>query len=87
MCLGNFISRKTRRMYRETASDMASLLWSQNNRRESAARVPEVFCAPKTQQLACLVIIHGGCLTCSPKQPHKMNARSVWVPGYHSFPK
>ena len=32
------ISRKTRRMHRETAPEMASLPWSQNNRKENAAR-------------------------------------------------
>ena len=34
---GDFTSRKTRRMHRETASEMASLPWSQNNRKENAA--------------------------------------------------
>ena len=34
---GNLASRKTRRMHRETASEMASLPWSQNNRKENAA--------------------------------------------------
>ena len=47
--------------------------------------VPEVICKA-TQQLACLVIIRGCCLTCPPKQSHKC-VRVVWVPGYHSFPK
>ena len=28
-------SRKTRRMHRETAAEMASLPWSQNNRKEN----------------------------------------------------
>ena len=32
------ISRKTGRMHRETAPEMASLPWSQNNRKENAAR-------------------------------------------------
>ena len=32
------ISRKTRRMHRETPPEMASLPWSQNNRKENAAR-------------------------------------------------
>ena len=32
------ISRKIRRMHRETAPGMASLPWSQNNRKENAAR-------------------------------------------------
>ena len=46
---GNFTSRKTRRMRRETASEMssfeASLPWSQNNRKEHAAGyvLPLVF--------------------------------------------
>ena len=31
---GDFTSRKTGRMHRETASEMASLPWSQNNRTE-----------------------------------------------------
>ena len=34
----NFSSRKTRRMHRETTSEMASLPWCQNNRKENAAR-------------------------------------------------
>ena len=33
--------------------------------------VPEVTCVQKTQQLACLVIIQGGCSTCPLKQSHK----------------
>ena len=33
--------------------------------------VPEVTCAQKTQRLACLIIIQGGCSTCPPKQYHK----------------
>ena len=39
VALGDFTSRKKldRRMHRETASEMASLPWSQNNRKESAA--------------------------------------------------
>ena len=32
-----FTSRKTRRMHRETASEMVSLPWSQNHRKENAA--------------------------------------------------
>ena len=39
VALGDFTSRKKldRRMHRETASEMSSLPWSQNNRKESAA--------------------------------------------------
>ena len=39
VALGDFTSRKKldRRMHRETASEMASLPWSQNNRKENAA--------------------------------------------------
>ena len=41
-------SRKTRRMHRETAAEMASLPWSQNNRKENKRRgVPEVICAQR----------------------------------------
>ena len=36
MCLRQFYLEKTIRMHRETASEMASLLWSQNNRKENA---------------------------------------------------
>ena len=35
----NFTWRKTRRMHRETASEMASLPWSQNNGKENAAHI------------------------------------------------
>ena len=39
VALGDFTSRKKldRRMHRETASEMASLPWGQNNRKENAA--------------------------------------------------
>ena len=39
VALGDFTSRKKldRRMHRETASEMTSLPWSQNNRKENAA--------------------------------------------------
>ena len=46
--------------------------------------VPEVICAQ--QQLACLVMIQGGCSTCPLKKSHKCTLL-VWVPSYHSFPK
>ena len=36
--LDNFTSKKTRRMHRETASEMVSLPWNQNNRKEKAQR-------------------------------------------------
>ena len=77
---GNFTSRKIRRMHRETASEMASLPWSQNNEKENAARIKVSTRGPGsswshwcTKQLAtkCLVIIQGDCSTCSPKQSHK----------------
>ena len=62
-------------MHRETPSEMANLC-----RRAKTAgmkpqlvqrydqEVPEIICAQKTQQLACLVI---SCSTCPPKQSHK----------------
>ena len=95
---GDFTWRKTRRMYSETASNQHSVenvhilliilletscLWYST---KCQLGVPEVICKA-TQQLACLIIIQGGCLTCSPKQSHKTCACLVWVPGYHSFPK
>ena len=94
---GNFTSRKTRRMHRETASEMASLWWSQNNRKENAVRAKVStrelgsswsYLCKKTQQLACLVIIQGarGCSTCPPNNPITECALSL-IPGYHSFPK
>ena len=76
MCLGQFYLE----MDLETASEMASLPWYQNKRKENAARiikvstrgpeVPEVICAQKNTTTSCLVIIQsiqGGCSTCSPK--------------------
>ena len=39
------------------------------------------------QQLACLVMIQGGCSTCPLKKSHKIHSLLVWVPSYHSFPK
>ena len=94
---GNLTSRKTRRMHSEAAPDMASLPWSQNNRKENATRTKvstrglgsswSYLCANNTRlQLACLVIIQGGCSACSPKISQKW-ARLVWFPRYHSFPK
>ena len=64
-------------MHRETASEMANLC----RRAKTAGKkpqlvqrydqeVPEIICAQKTQQLACLVIIQDGCSTCPPKQSH-----------------
>ena len=93
---GNFTSRKNRRMHRETASEMASLPWSQNNRKENAVRTKVStrelgsswsYLGKKTQ-LSCLVIIQGvsGCSTCPPNNPITECALSL-VPGYHSFPK
>ena len=72
---GNFTSRKIRRMHRETASEMGSLPWSQNNGKENAARIKvstrgpgsswSYWCTKQlaTQQLAtkCLVIVQGDC--------------------------
>ena len=76
----NFTPRKTRRMHRETASEMGSLPWSQNNGKENAARIKVSTRGPGsswsywcTKQLAtkCLVIVQGDCSTCPPKQSHK----------------
>ena len=80
-------SRKIRRMHRETAAEMASLPWSQNNRKENKrswirpafdillnAKLGEflkLFVHKDTQQIARLLIIQNGCLTCPPKQSHK----------------
>ena len=47
----------------------------------------KLFVHKDAQQLACLVIIQGGCATCPPKKSHKCRVLLVWVPSYHSFPK
>ena len=81
----NLTWRKTRRMNRETAAEMASLPWSQNNRKENKrswirlafdivlnAKLGEflkLFVHKGTQQIARLVIIQNGCSTCSPPPP------------------
>ena len=82
---GDLTSRKTRRMHRETAAEMASLPWSQNNRKENKrswirlafdivlnARLGEflkLFVHKGTQQIAQVVIIQNGCSTCPPPPP------------------
>ena len=38
MCLGQRYLEKNQKMHRETAAEMASLPWSQNNRKQNAAR-------------------------------------------------
>ena len=80
-------------MHRETASEMISLPWSQNHRKENAAGYvsPLVFYKMPdqgrgTQQLACLVIYSRWLLDLSPQTIPQMCAGLVWVPGYHSFP-
>ena len=80
-------------MHRETASEMVSLPWSQNHRKENAAGYvsPLVFYKMPdqgrgTQQLACLVIYSRWLLDLSPQTIPQMCAGLVWVPGYHSFP-
>ena len=81
----NLTWRKTRRMHRETAAEMASLPWSQNNRKENKrswirlafdivlnAKLGEflkLFVHKGTQQIARLVIIQNGCSTCPPPPP------------------
>ena len=77
-------SRKTRRMHRETAAEMAFLPWSQNSRKENKrswirlafdivlnAKLGEFlkFIVHKgTQKIARVVIIQNGCSTCPPPQ-------------------
>ena len=81
----NLTWRKTRRMNRETAAEMASLPRSQNNRKENKrswirlafdivlnAKLGEflkLFVHKGTQQIARLVVIQNGCSTCSPPPP------------------
>ena len=81
----NLTWRKTRRMHRETAAEMASLPWSQNNRKENKrswirlafdivlnAKLGEflkLFVHKGTQQIARLVIIQNGCSTWPPPPP------------------
>ena len=66
------------------------LPWSQNNRKENAARIEvstrglgsswSYLCTKNTcQQLAHLVIIQGGCSTCSPELSQK------WARAYFGF--
>ena len=82
---GDLTSRKTRRMNRETAAEMASLPWSQDNRKEnkrswirlafdivSNAKLGEflkLFVHKGTQQIARLVIIQNGYSTCPTPPP------------------
>ena len=77
--------RKTRRMHRETAAEMASLPWSQNNRKENKrswirlafdivlnAKLGEflkLFVHKGTQKIARVVIIQNGCSTCPRPRP------------------
>ena len=76
----NFTSRKPSRMHCETASEMASLPWSQNNQKENKAHTKvsmhglgsswSYLCTENTT--TCMSRnIQGGCSTCSPKQSHK----------------
>ena len=97
---GDFTSRKARRMQIRVLSQFNFKLSFRSKRTYSRgihlafgilwnARPGEflkLFVHKGTQQLACLVIIQGGCLTCPPKQSHNCSALSLF-PGYHSFPK
>ena len=85
-------SRKTRRMHRETAAEMASLPWSQNNRKENKrswirlafdivlnklGEFLKLFVHKGTQQIARLVIIQNGCSIWPPTPNNPTNARAL----------
>ena len=71
MCLGRFFtSRKTRRMHGETASEMASLPWSQNKRKENAARTKYARTA-----MFLKLFVHKNTTTCMSRH----NSRSTWL--------
>ena len=84
MCLGQVDLE----VNRETASEMASLPWSQNNRKENAARTKVSTSGPGISW-SYFMSRHNSrwLLDLSPKQSNKWARALSWVPGFHSFLK